>query len=77
LAFELPGSASGSSGFANSFGKIEQPSDLGDLEGYLTQRRKKINRKYDYRYSVLTLIFGKLYPRRPPQRGRVAQPDRG
>lgn len=40
--------------------KIEQPSDLWDLEGYLTQSRKKIDRKYDYRYSVLTLVFGNL-----------------
>jgi hypothetical protein len=26
--------------------KIEQASDLWDLEDYLTQRRKEINRKY-------------------------------
>jgi hypothetical protein len=30
------------------------------LESYLTQSRKKIDRKYDYRYSVLTDVFGKL-----------------
>jgi len=41
-------------------GKIEQPSDLWDLESFLTQSRKEIDRKYDYRYSVLTLVFGKL-----------------
>jgi hypothetical protein len=39
---------------------IEQPSDLWELEGYLTQSRKEIDRKYDYRYSVLPLVFGKL-----------------
>jgi Photoprotection regulator fluorescence recovery protein len=41
-------------------GRIQQPSDLWDLEGYLTERRKRIDRTYDYRYSQLTLVFGKL-----------------
>ncbi len=41
-------------------GKIRQPADLWDLESYLTQSRKAIDRKYDYRYSVLTEVFGKL-----------------
>ena len=27
---------------------------------YLTQSRKEIDRKYDYRYSVLTEVFEKL-----------------
>jgi len=40
--------------------EIQQPSDLWDLEHYLTERRKEINRKYDYRYSQLTHVFGKL-----------------
>jgi hypothetical protein len=30
------------------------------LEHYLTERRKEIDRKYDYRYSQLTHVFGKL-----------------
>src|SRR5216683_3433546 len=41
-------------------GQIQQPSDLWDLEHYLTERRKEIDRKYDYRYSQLTHVFGKL-----------------
>jgi hypothetical protein len=41
-------------------GQIQQPSDLWDLEHYLTQRRKEIDRKYDYRYSRLTQVFGRL-----------------
>ncbi len=41
-------------------GKIEQPTDLWELEHYLTQSRKKIDRTYDYRYSVLTEVFGRL-----------------
>jgi hypothetical protein len=40
--------------------QIQQSSELWDLEHYLTERRKEINRKYDYRYSQLTHVFGKL-----------------
>jgi Photoprotection regulator fluorescence recovery protein len=40
--------------------KTQQSSDLWDLEHYLTQRRKEIDRKYDYRYSQLTQVFGRL-----------------
>jgi hypothetical protein len=40
--------------------KIQQSSDLWDLEYYLTKRRKEIDRKYDYRYSQLTQVFGRL-----------------
>src|ERR1700692_3744918 len=40
--------------------QIQQSSDLWGLELYLTQRRKEIDRKYDYRYSRLTHVFGKL-----------------
>jgi hypothetical protein len=40
--------------------QIKQPSDLWDLEHYLTQRRKQIDRKYDYRYSQLSQVFGRL-----------------
>jgi len=40
--------------------KIEQPADLWDLESYLTKSRREIDRKYDYRYSVLVEVFGRL-----------------
>jgi hypothetical protein len=40
--------------------QIQQSSDLWDLEHYLTQRRKEIDRKYDYQYSQLTHVFGRL-----------------
>jgi hypothetical protein len=40
--------------------QIQQSSDLWDLEHYLTQRRKEIDGKYDYRYSQLTHVFGRL-----------------
>ena len=41
-------------------GQIKEAADLWDLEHYLTQRRKEIDRKYDYRYSQLDLVFGRL-----------------
>lgn len=40
--------------------QIKEPVDVWDLEHYLTGRRKEIGRKYDYRYSQLTHVFGRL-----------------
>jgi len=40
--------------------QIQQSSDLWDLEHYLTQRRKEIDRKYDFRGSRLTDVLGRL-----------------
>ena len=40
--------------------QIQGSSDLWDLEHYLTQHRKEIDRKYDYRSSRLTQVFGRL-----------------
>ena len=40
--------------------QIQRSSDLWDLEHYLTQRRKEIDRKYEYKYSQLTHVFGRL-----------------
>jgi hypothetical protein len=40
--------------------RIKQPSHLWDLENFLTRRRKEIDSKYDYRYSVLPMVFGQL-----------------
>jgi hypothetical protein len=40
--------------------RIAQPSELWSLERYLTQRRQEIDRTYDFRYSVLPLVFGTL-----------------
>ena len=40
--------------------RIKEPADLWELERYLTQRRKEIDRKYDYRYSHLTHVLGRL-----------------
>ena len=40
--------------------QIKQPSNLWDLEHYLTERRKEINRKYDTRGSRLKDVLGRL-----------------
>ena len=40
--------------------QINEPADLWDLEHYLTQRRKEIDRKWEYKYSQLTHVFGRL-----------------
>src|ERR1700688_4827998 len=40
--------------------QIQQSSDLWDLEHYLTERRKDIDRKYDFRGSRLTDVLGRL-----------------
>jgi len=40
--------------------QIKEPSDLWDLEHYLTERRKDIDRKYDTRGSRLKDVLGRL-----------------
>ena len=40
--------------------QIQQSSDLWGLEHYLTQRRKEIDRKYDFRGSRLIDVLGRL-----------------
>ena len=40
--------------------EIQGSADLWDLELYLTQRRKEIGFKYDYHYSQLMHVFGRL-----------------
>ena len=52
--------------------QINDPADVWDLEHYLTERRKEINRKYDYRYSELTHVFGRLL-----YEGRVSEVELG
>ena len=46
--------------------QIQKPFELWDLEHYLTQRRKEIDLKYDFRYSVIPLVLGILL-----QEGRI------
>ena len=50
--------------------QIKEPADLWELEHYLTDRRDEINRKYDYRYSQLRHVFGRLL-----YEGRVSEEE--
>src|SRR5271154_1343131 len=52
--------------------QIQQSSDLWDLEHDLTERRKEIDRKYDYRSSRLTPVLGTLL-----REGRLDEDLRG
>lgn len=40
--------------------EIKDASELWELERYLTQRRKEIDGKYEYKYSVLLLVLADL-----------------
>ena len=40
--------------------KIRQPSELWELEHHLTQLRKDIDRRYEYKYSKLLFVFADL-----------------
>lgn len=40
--------------------KISEPRDVWALHDFLSRRRKEIDQKYDYRYSVLIFVFGRL-----------------
>ncbi len=45
--------------------EIKEAADLWDLERYLTEQRKEIDRKYESRASRLNEVLGKLlYERR-------------
>lgn len=37
-----------------------EPDDLWAIEEHLRRKRLEIDRKYDYRYSQLILVFGQL-----------------
>jgi hypothetical protein len=50
--------------------QISDPADLWNLERYLTQRRKDIDRRYDFRASRLTGVLGRLLCER-----RIAEDD--
>jgi len=39
---------------------LSEPKEIWELEDYLSDKRKEIDQKYDYRYSVLIRVFGVL-----------------
>ena len=51
-------------------GRIKEPADLWKLEQYLTRRRRDIDRKYEFRLSRLTRVFGTLF-----YEGRLSQDE--
>ena len=40
--------------------KLAAPADTWDMHQYLSGRLRDIERKYDYRYSQLIVVFGRL-----------------
>ncbi|MGA2496424.1 MAG: hypothetical protein ABSH20_01710 [Tepidisphaeraceae bacterium] len=40
--------------------RLDDPAELWKLTGYLLGRRREIDEKYDYRYSVLITVFARL-----------------
>ena len=40
--------------------KLTRPEDIWDLHDYLSEIRQEIDQKYDFRYSVLILVFATL-----------------
>ncbi len=39
---------------------FKDKNDAWRLHDYLTQKRREVDRKYDYRYSVLIFVLGRL-----------------
>lgn len=46
------------------------PDDMWSAEAFLANARRSIDRKYDYRYSQLLLVFGQLL-----REGRVTEEE--
>ena len=44
--------------------QVSAPDQLWEIERWLANRRQEIGETYDYRYSVLPLVFAKLLHRR-------------
>jgi photoprotection regulator FRP-like protein len=40
--------------------RIKTPDELWELERHLTRRRKEIDRKFEFKYSVVLLVLGEL-----------------
>jgi hypothetical protein len=40
--------------------KATTPQDMWDIQDYLARQRRDIDSKYDFRYSQLIIVFGRL-----------------
>jgi hypothetical protein len=43
---------------------VKEPSDMWELEEFLTRRRHEIDTEFDFRYSVLPMVFATLLRKR-------------
>ena len=50
--------------------RLQGPDELWEMQQWLTQRRQEIDAKYDFRYSVLPLVFANLL-----RDGRISEDD--
>ncbi len=41
-------------------GQITEPDNMWRFHDFVTEKRDEIDEKYDYRYSVLILVFARL-----------------
>lgn len=48
----------------------KEPDDMWSVEQFLATARREVDSKYDYRYSQLEYVFGRLL-----REGRVAESD--
>ncbi|MGX7873999.1 hypothetical protein ACVDG5_015685 [Mesorhizobium sp. ORM6] len=46
--------------FKSKASAVTQPSDMWELEDYLREQRRGIDRMFDYRYSQLIYVFANL-----------------
>ena len=46
--------------FKSMAANATEPDDMWSTEEFLTQARKSIDQKYNYRYSQLEFVFGRL-----------------
>ena len=44
----------------NMINEVSGPEDLWEVRNYLSKTLKNIERRYDFRYSVLILVFAQL-----------------
>jgi hypothetical protein len=44
--------------------QVSTADELWEVEHWLTERRREVDETYDYRYSVLPVVFAKLLRRR-------------
>ena len=46
--------------FKEKAARAEEADDMWAVEGWLAQRRRDIDTRYDFRYSQLVIVFGRL-----------------